>query len=265
MNIRNELKQLGIKPVKGQHFLISEPIVKALVEAGEVKDQDVLEIGAGTGVITEELSKKASKVFAVEKDRKLARHLMEKFSDQGEIEVVEADILERDIEDFDRCVANLPFQISSEVIEMLGEKQVQSSLIVQKDFAEKIVAEPGSSKYGFTTVKANYYFIPVKLRDVSSRNYHPEPEVDTSILKLYPNKERHRVEDEDMFFKVAKALFTHDRKKLRNAFVDARHMLALEKDEAKEMRDELPHSEERVVNLDVKKISEVVEKFDNLN
>lgn len=265
MNTRKQLKKLGIQPIKGQHFLTSEPVIEALVEAGEVDDEEVLEIGAGTGVVTEALAERASKVYAVEKDRKLARHLKDKFSDQENVEVIEGDVLELELPDYTRCVSNLPFQISSKIVDLLGEEQVHSSLIVQKDFAEKIVAEPGSSEYGFTAVKTNYYFVPVKLRDVAPSKYHPRPEVDTSILKLYPNKERHGIEDEELFFKFAKALFTHDRKKVRNAFVDARHMLDLEKEEAKKARDKLPHSEKRVIDLTVKDIQEVVTTFQELD
>ncbi len=258
MNVRQELQELGVQPVQGQNFLTSENVVTALVEAGEVEGCDVLEIGAGLGVITEQLEKKAEKVYAVERDTTLAAHLKGKFED-SDVEVVEKDILDYNFPDVDRCVSNLPFQISSDILEILGEKQVQSSLILQKELAEKIVAEPGSSNYGKTSIMVNYYFIPVKLRDVSSRNYYPSPEVDTSIVKLYPNSERHGVEDEGAFFQTVNALFTHKRKKVRNAFVDSRHILEIDKDEAKEIRDEIPHSEERVTNLEVKELAEIAD------
>lgn len=259
MNVVEELKQIGFKPSQGQNFLVSEPVIKALVEAGEVDDQTVLEIGAGTGAITEQLVKKSGKVYAVEKDTILFNFLENKFEDSDKLELVNDDILEYDIPEVDRCVANLPFEISSEVLTFLGERQIQSSLILQKELAEKIVADPEESEYAYLTVLINYYFVPVKLRDVSSRYYHPSPEVDTSIVKLYPNKERHQVHDEDFFFEIVKALFTHKRKKLRNAFVDARNILGITKDRAKELRDELPHSEERVNALDVRKIKEVAD------
>lgn len=257
MNVVEELREIGFQPSQGQNFLNSEPVIQALVEAGEVEDQTVLEIGAGTGAITEKLEEKANKVYAVEKDTALFNLLERKFKDSDKVETVNQDILEYDLPEVDRCVANLPFEISSDILNLLGEKQVQSSLILQKELAEKIIAEPGSSEYSHFTVKINYYFIPVKLRDVSSRNFHPSPEVDTSIVKLYPNKERHEVEDEEQFFDVTKALFTHKRKKLRNAFVDARNILGITKDEAKELRDELPHSEQRVNSLDIRKLKEV--------
>jgi 16S rRNA A1518/A1519 N6-dimethyltransferase RsmA/KsgA/DIM1 with predicted DNA glycosylase/AP lyase activity len=108
-----------------------------------------------------------------------------------------------------------------------------------------------------------YYFIPVKATQISSRNYYPEPEVDTAVLKLFPEKERHGVaeEDEEEFLDFAKALFTHKRKKVRNAFVDARNILDISKDAAKNIRDKLPHSERRVNSLEIVEMVEVFDSF----
>lgn len=259
METRKTLRKLGIKPVKGQNFLTSEVIVKALVEAGEVEDQKVLEIGAGTGAITHKLAEKAEKVYAVENNSVLSKHLREEFKDSN-VEVVEQDIMEFDFDqEIDRCVSNIPFHLSSEILEKLGENQVQSALIIQEDLADRIVAEPGESDYGRLTVMINYYFIPVKLRSVPSSSFEPAPEVSAAIVKLYPNKERHGVEDEEFFFKIVRALFTHKRKKLRNAFVDARHILEISKEEAKEIRDDLPHSENRVNELEIIELKEVAD------
>jgi 16S rRNA (adenine1518-N6/adenine1519-N6)-dimethyltransferase len=259
MSVIEDLQKIGFQPSEGQNFLISDAVIKALVKAGEVEDQKILEIGAGTGAITELLEQKGKETYAVEEDTALFNFLERKFEDSENVELINEDILTYDIPQVDRCVANLPFEISSEILTLLGENQIQSSLILQKELAEKIIADPESTEYSHFTVLINYYFIPVKLRDVSSSNYHPSPEVDTSIVKLYPNKERHEIEDEGQFFKIVKALFTHKRKKLRNAFVDARNILDTTKDEAKELRDELPHSEERVNSLDIRKIRDVSE------
>ncbi|PSG99041.1 MAG: ribosomal RNA small subunit methyltransferase A [Nanohaloarchaea archaeon SW_7_43_1] len=258
MDTEKTLRELGIKPVKGQNFLISEIIVEALVEAGEVEDKQVLEIGAGTGAITSKLSKKAEKVYAVENNSVLANHLKEEFVSLN-LEVVEEDILEYDFENIDRCVANIPFHLSSEIIEELGQKQVQSALIIQEDLADRIVAEPGEPDYGRFTVLVNYYFIPVKLRKVPASSFKPAPDVNAAIIKLYPNRDRHGVENEDFFFKIVRALFTHKGKKTRNAFVDARHILDITKDEAKNLRDELPNSEKRVNNLKIIELKEIAD------
>lgn len=256
MNQRDQLRKLGVKPVRGQHFLESETVVEALVEAGELDDKDVLEIGPGTGIITEKLIDRAEEVTAVENDTTLAMHVEDEFPS---VEVLNQDFLQMEDLDYDRCVSNLPFQISSEAIRKLGDAQVQSSLIVQKQLAEKAVADPGENEYNEFSIAVQYYFVPVKLRDVPRNSFHPKPEVDASILKLYPNRERHGVENEEAFFELAKALFTHQRKKVRNSFVDARHILNFEKDRAKELRDDLPHSEKRVVDLVVKEIAEISE------
>jgi 16S rRNA (adenine1518-N6/adenine1519-N6)-dimethyltransferase len=256
---KKKLRKLGVKPVDGQNFLTSEPIINALVAAGEVEDHTVLEIGPGTGNITEKLSEKAEKVYAVENDTTLATYLEDEYRGT-KVEIINDNFLQYEItEEVERCVSNLPFKISSETIEKLGKAQIQSALILQKQLAEKAVADPGESNYGPLTVLANYYFIPVKLRNVAARNYHPKPDVETAILKLYPNKDRHGVENEEWFFKCTRALFTHKRKKVRNAFVDARHIFDIEKDEAKALRDKVPFAEERVVNLDIIKFAQISE------
>lgn len=256
MNIKKKLRNLGIKPVDGQNFLVSESVIKSLVAAGEVDGKHVLEIGGGTGAVTRELVKQARKVTVIEKDTVLADHLRDEFDES--VEVINQDFLETDI-DADRCVSNLPFKITSKALEKLGKAQIQSSIIVQKQLAEKAVADPGDSNYGSFTVMVNYYFIPVKLRNISSASFYPSPDVKASILKLYPNRERHGIENEENFFLTSRALFTHKRKKVRNAFVDARHIFEIEKEEAKQIRDKVPYSEERVINLDVRKIAEISE------
>jgi len=262
MEIQEKLQKIGVNPGKGQNFLISEHIAEALVEAGEVEDQKTLEIGPGTGNITEKLSEKTENLLLVERNGNLANYIRKEFPDA---EVLKQDFLEIGLEEnqVERVVSNIPFEISSDIIQKLGKAQVQSALIVQDELADKVVAEPSDKNYGYFTIKAQYYFVPVKLRTIPSRNFYPEPEVDAAILKLYPNQDRHPVEDEEAFFDLVKALFTHKRKKLRNAFVDTRHMLDYEKEEAKEIRDELPHSEERVINLGIKELAEVAEHLED--
>lgn len=261
MKVEKRLKELGVKPSGGQHFLRSEPVADALVEASEPEHKKVVEIGPGTGFITRKLLEKTDDVTVVEKDTRLAEHLDDLLGKR--IDVINEDFLKTDL-DCERYIGNIPFEISSKILEKIGEQQIQSALIVQKQLAEKAVAEPGGSDYGFFTLKLNYYFVPVKLREIDSSNFYPEPDVDAAILKLYPNKERHGVKDEEEFMKVSKALFTHKRKKLRNAFVDARHMLDFEKEQAKEVRDELPHSEKRVIELTIRELSEVSNKITDL-
>lgn len=260
MSIQEELKKIGLKPERGQNFLQNSSTIEALVAAGEVEDKTVLEIGPGTGSITEKIMESAEKVYAVENDSRLANYLKEKFKDN--IEIIKDDFLEYKIPDeVERCVSNLPFQITSEALEKLGKEQLQSALILQRDVADKITAEPGDKKYCFQTVVCQYYFIPVKLRDISSRNFYPQPEVETSIVKLYPNRDRHGVKNEDEFLELVQTLFNNDRKKVRNSFVDGRHILGFEKHEAKNIRDKLPHSDKRVKQLEISQLRQINSKI----
>lgn len=263
MKTKEKLKELGIKPTGGQHFLDSDIAVRKLLQAAETHGETVLEIGAGTGNITREID--AEKIYAVEKDTVLAGSL-EESSDLGEtVEVLNKDFLEMEIpEEVEYLIGNLPFEIISDILRKTGENQLPAAYIVQEELADKVVAEPGESEYNFFSFLMSYYFIPVKAGEISSRNYYPQPEVETAILKLFPGRDRHGVEDEEAVISFAKAVFTHKRKKVRNAFVDARNILEIEKDFAKEVRDDLPYSEKRVNELEVIEMKEIVEKFQEL-
>lgn len=262
IDIEEQLENAGIKPEKhrSQHFLSSTNYISALVESGEIeKSHYVMEIGPGTGTITRKiLEKEPEKIIAIEKDSNLAKYL-EKEIDEETLEIRNEDILQYEIpEEVERCISNVPFQISSEILEKLGKAQIQSSLILQKELAERITKDPGNKEYSHLSLMTQYYFLPVKLQDIPSTAYYPSPDVDTSIVKLYPNKQRHQVENEEIFFHISKALFTHKMKKTRNAFVDARNILGITKSKAKKVRDEIPYSEERVINLEIKQINEIV-------
>lgn len=258
MNPERELQKIGLRPEKGQNFLTHEPTIQALVEAGEIEDKKVLEIGGGLGSITEFLVEKECELTVVEKNTVLSDYLKDKFP---EVEVLNYDFLEMDLEGFERCVANIPFQISSEIIEKLGKEQIMSALIVQEDLANKIVSDPGEKSYGFFTVKTQYYFVPVKLRSINSSYFYPSPDVNAAIIKLYPNKGRHEIKDEKEFLSMVKALHNHGKRKLRNAFVDSRNVLGLEKDEAKELRGALPNKNKRVRELDISELKDVFQYF----
>ena len=248
MNPEKKLRKIGLKPGKGQNFLSSEPVIDALVEAGEPDGKKVLEIGGGTGALTKKIQERALNTTVVEKNGLLADYLQNNFRN---IKILGKDFRDIKFNRFERCISNIPFQHSKEILEKLGKAQLQSALIVQEELADKIVAEPGSKKYSETTIRINYFFIPVKLRKIPSSSFYPPPEVDGAILKLYPNVERHGIEKRDDFLRLTKALFTNSRKKVRNAFVDSRHILEMEKEQAKKIRDELPHSEKRVNELEI--------------
>lgn len=262
MNVKSVLDSYGLKPNTNwdQHFLQEEAILEQEVEAAEITAEDtVLQIGAGPGALTEKLLEKAQKVIAVEKDRRLAEVVRKELGDDDNLQVIADDYRQADIPEFDKCVSNIPYSLSSEITEFLGRKRKLSVISYQLEFANKITAQPGASNYSKTTVTTNYYFIPVFLREIPKASFYPRPEVDSALVKLYPRKDQFGIEDEQLFFQVTKALFLHQRKKVRNSFYDSRHLFDLGKERAKELRDQLPHCQERVVNLDLRKIADIAQ------
>lgn len=258
MDVHQELKELGIRPTKGQHFINNEIAIRKFLNQAEFKGKNVLEIGPGTGSITGHID--AEKIYAVEKDTVLAERLRSK-EFKVELEVLNQDFLEMEVpEDVEYVLGNLPFQLSSEILEKIAGLQLPAAFIVQEELADKVVASPGESEFNFFSFKMSYFFIPVKAGEISSRNYYPEPEVDTAVLKLFPEKYS-GIDSEEEFLDFAKALFTHRRKKVRNSLVDARNMLGEEKDVLKRFRDELPHSEKKVYELEVVELHEVFKEF----
>ncbi|MDY6769442.1 MAG: 16S rRNA (adenine(1518)-N(6)/adenine(1519)-N(6))-dimethyltransferase RsmA [Candidatus Nanohaloarchaea archaeon] len=262
--IRDTLQQYSIRPRtdRGQHFLDDSATVEAMVDAAELGEEDVvLEIGAGVGTITRALADAAGQVIAYENDAELVRVLRQELEDYENVDIREEDALKADIPAFDACVSNIPFHRSSDVLDLLVERGARSVLLVQEEFAQRLVAEPGDDQYSRTTVLANYRFLPAYLEGVSRRLFEPPMDVDAALVKLFPRNEAFDVDDA-WFRQVTKALFTHGKKKTRNAFTGSAYMLDIDDAQAEELRDELPHSQERVRELDVRAFVDIAQFLD---
>ncbi len=259
-------RKYGIRPNKklGQHFLIDKNIIRKEVELAEVRKDDViLEIGAGFGMLTEELLKHAKKVIAIEKDPGLVEVLGEEFEGQieeGRLEVIEGDALEIEFPFFTKCVSNIPYSISSPIVEKLCNYGKDSTLCVQKDFGERLVAHPGDKNYSRITVLVKFYFEPYYLHTVSRSCFLPPPNVDSCIVRLIPRKEHPvSMEDRDCFFGMVKALFTHKKKSVKNAFFSSRVFLGLGKEDAKKVFEHVPHADRKVFQLSMEELVDIFE------
>lgn len=204
----------------GQSQLVEEEILERIAHKyAEVSSSDkVLEIGPGIGNLTSFLIEGADKVFAVEKDERLVRILKQRLADRINLEIIKGDILEIDLPEFNKVVANLPYSISTPItFKLFGEDFQLGVLMYQKEFAERMVAPPGSSEYSRLSVMMGYRWDVEILEEVSPDSFLPQPEVSSAIVKIKPRGPEFQVEDEELFYNTVRAAFQHRRQKIRNS------------------------------------------------
>ena len=227
------------KPKLGQHFLASEDLAARIVDAlGDTSASTVLEIGPGRGIITSLLAKKTRRLIAVELDRVLAAQLRMKFGMSRNVEIIEADILAVDIDSLFgpkpglgrpgidikpqpvRVVGNLPYYITSDILLRLFafSKYFESIVImVQKEVADRIAAEPGGRDYGMLSATAQLYARIEKLFTLPPGAFSPPPKVHSTVLRLTidPQQEKLGVAG-DGFTSFLRQSFGQKRKTLWN-------------------------------------------------
>lgn len=185
------------------------------------REDVVLEVGAGFGVLTQVLSRLCGKVIAVEVDRRLVALLEEELTGFDNVVVIEGDVLKAAIPQFDKVVANPPFHISSPILFWLLEKNFDLAVMsFQKEFAERLAADVGSKDYSRLTVET-YYRAEVELLDIVPKEaFLPQPDVDARIVRLKPrNAPPFHVKNEQVFHELVRTLFTQRNRKVRNAVV----------------------------------------------
>ena len=221
----------------GQHFIIDDRVVRRIIGYAHVHAQDtILEIGGGGGNLTRELAKVCDKLIVIEKDTKLA----ERLSEIEHVEIIEGDALTVPFPAFDKTVSNLPYEISSPVtFKLLTCSFTCGVLMYQKEFAERMVAEPGTKEYSRLTVCLSYKSQCELLEDVPRTAFLPQPQVTSAIVRIRPALPQFKVYDERFFHQFVRALFTQRRKKLRNALATAAKVLG--ENRINEVIDELPH------------------------
>ena len=214
---------------KGQNFLIAPWVPQSIAEeAGVDETAGVLEIGPGIGPLTQQLCLRAKKVCAVELDERLEPILEKTVGEFDNLEIIWNDILKLDIPALvegefpglrPMACANLPYYITSPILSALLEADCFDSVtvMVQKEVAQRIAAEPGSADYSAFTVFCQYYAEPNLLFDVPAHCFMPQPKVTSAVIQLKVRKERSwDIADQDVFFRAVKASFAMRRKKLAN-------------------------------------------------
>ena len=211
----------------GQNFLIDQNIIDKIVNILELKNRNILEIGPGTGNLTEGILKKnPKKVLVIEKDNNLTSLLKEKF--KNKVEVINKDILKIDenlLSDQTLTVfGNLPYNISTEIlckwILNIKEKIWFDCLILmfQKEVADRIISDFDTKSYGRLTILANWRLDIKKIFDISPTSFQPKPKIDSTVLLFKPKKEFFFLKNSKNLEKITRVFFMHRRKMIKKAY-----------------------------------------------
>lgn len=214
---------------KGQNFLISRWVPERIAEeAGVDETAGVLEIGPGIGPLTQQLALRAGKVCAVEVDERLKPILALTVGEFSNTEILWSDVLKQNIpalvqEKFPglrpMACANLPYYITSPILTALLEAECFQSVtvMVQKEVAQRIAAQPGSPDYSAFSIFCQYYAQPEILFDVPAGCFLPQPKVTSAVITLKVREEKPwDIPDQEVFFRAVRASFAMRRKKLQN-------------------------------------------------
>ena len=212
----------------GQNFLIDKNIIKKIIDVGNINFKDtVLEVGPGTGNLTESiLQKKPKKIFVVEKDEKLAQLLLERF--KNEIIIINKDILkisENLLSDNKLIIfGNLPYNISTQILaKWITNKDPRAwykyfILMFQKEVADRILAKTNSKNYGRLCILSNWKLKIEKIIDINASCFSPRPKVTSTLLKFTPKNDYFKFHDPKNLEMITRVFFNQKRKKIKNPF-----------------------------------------------
>lgn len=230
------MKKYNIKANKslGQNFLIDDDIIKQIIESSEINNQDlVIEIGPGLGTLTKYLIEKAKKVICIELDYKMVEILKDRFKLYSNLEIKNEDVLKVDLKQLIynnkktekiknvKIVANLPYYITTPIIMKLLEDELDLesiTVMIQKEVADRLIANPGDKNAGAITYTVYYYSIGEKIVEVPKNSFIPEPEVISEVIKLkIRSVPAVDVKNKKLMFEIIKKAFMQRRKTLLNS------------------------------------------------
>lgn len=221
-------------PNQDQYYLIDDRVLDRIPTHLDADLGHVLEVGAGTGVLTDRLLAATDTVTAIERDAALVAFLREEFSAErsaGALTVVHGDALDVEFPDFDSCISNLPYGIAAPVLFRLLPLGRPMVVMVQREFADRMAASSGDDAYGRLSVTAQHYADIDLVEPVPPTAFDPSPPVDSMLVHTTPRDPGYAVDDE-AFFRVVRAVFTQRRKTLRNAIRNTTHISGIDDPDA---------------------------------
>ncbi|MEM4161064.1 MAG: 16S rRNA (adenine(1518)-N(6)/adenine(1519)-N(6))-dimethyltransferase RsmA [Thermoplasmata archaeon] len=206
------------KKALSQHFLRDRRVLERMVNyAGLTRRDRVVEIGAGTGVLTRALCETGASVIAIEKDTRLVKTYLQPLEKKyGNLRVIEGDALEIELPEFTKIVSNLPYRISSEITFRILQKKFRLGILMyQREFAERMCAGPGETGYGRLSVNV-YWHAECKILEIVPRGaFYPSPKVESALVQLIPReKPPFEIASTETFSEIVNLAFQHRRKKM---------------------------------------------------
>jgi len=212
----------------GQNFLIDTNIINKILDISKIKDENILEIGPGTGNLTSQILKRfPKKLTVIEKDGDLIKLLKNTFDQR--INIIHSDVLKIDVNKLDKekftVFGNLPYNISTEIlckwIININDKNFWFNnliLMFQKEVADRIVSKYNSNNYGRLSILSNWKLKIKKVFDVKSTCFSPKPKVDSTVLIFEPKKNFLRIKDAKNLEHITKIFFMHRRKMIKKPY-----------------------------------------------
>ena len=246
------ISETGVVPKKskGQNFLTDGRVADRHVGyAGIKKDDRVLEVGPGLGILTSRLVEASDHVTCIELDEKLADYIEKEYG--GRLDLIRGDAVKVPFPEFDVFVSNLPYSVSTPIIFKLLEHGFRTAVVmVQKEFAERMAADVGCTEYSRLTVNLFYRAECEVMETVPASRFNPRPKVDSALVRITPRKAPFDVLDEKTFFKVTEIAFNHRRKKIGTSLRSAGLVRS---------SDDIPYADERIEDLRPSEIGELAD------
>ena len=271
----------------GQNFLVNDNVIDEIIRGSNIDKQDlIIEIGPGLGVLTNRLLQESNNVVAVELDKRMVNILKDRFAqninDQAEskLEIINEDILKINLNQLIaekrknqeikqvKIVANLPYYISTPIIMKLLENRLDIDeiiVMVQQEVAERLIAKTGTRLAGAITYAVEYYSEATSLIKVPKESFVPSPKVESEVIKLKVRKDKKiHVENEKLLFNIISKSFMQRRKTLSNALLN--NNIMKNKDDVKKMWTELGMDENvRGESLTLEQFGKITDYIENIN
>jgi 16S rRNA (adenine1518-N6/adenine1519-N6)-dimethyltransferase len=254
------------RPLKrlGQNFLADKRVAARVVSNAELTASDtVLEPGPGYGTLTRLLEMQAGRIIAVEKDRRLAAHLRSEFANSSKVEVIEGDVLKIPLPTFNKVVGTPPYALSSKLILFLTRKKFElASLVFQKEFGGRLLAEAGTSDYGRLSIAAKRSLAIQPIMSISAGAFRPRPKVDSILLRISP-KEVNTAVNQELFEELVRGLFNQRKRVVRSSFL---HFLSqkIGREKARPILEDMTLPEKRVFQLSINDLEQLSQQLSNV-